>query len=207
MDSTTTPQPGTIRTGGRTQRNRRAVLAAALEELNLYGYGGLSAARIADRAGVHRTTVHRRWPDLGDLIVEALVDAAAAEIRMPDTGNIRGDLKSLLRSIAARIDTIESRARIKALISDSARSPQIGAIGRAVWTTRFQVGETVIQRGIDRGELRDDIAPMTIFSMFVAPLYLRLLITDERLDHKFIDDVIRIGLDGSLAPHPSKSEP
>jgi AcrR family transcriptional regulator len=206
MDSATTPHSGTVRTGGRTERNRRAVLAAALEELSLYGYGGLSAARIADRAGVHRTTVHRRWPDLGELIIEALTESAAADIRMPDTGNIRTDLKALLRSIAARIDTIESRARIKALVSDTARSPQIGAVVRTVWTTRFQLGEAVIQRGIDRGELRNDAAPMTIFSMFIAPLYLRLLITDERLDHKFIDDVINLGLQGSQRRNPNGSE-
>ena len=40
---------------------------------------------------------------------------------------------------------------------------------------------------------------MTIVETLVAPVYLRLLITDAPLDHRFLDDVIRLGLEGALA--------
>lgn len=72
------------------------MLAAVLEELSVRGYGGLSVARIADRAGVHRTTIHRRWPDRGGLIAEALLDSASAAIAIPDSGEVRQDLQTLL---------------------------------------------------------------------------------------------------------------
>lgn len=192
--------PGTVRPGGRTARTRDAVLAAALEELNEFGYGGLSTARIADRAGVHRTTVHRRWPDRSELIAEALIDDAALDIPMPDEGNVRADLRVLLGAIAAHIDTEQARQRIRALVSESARSQTITSVVTRAWTTRFEIGEEVIRRGIARGEIRDGIAPMTIFATFVAPLYLRLLITDERLDEQFIDEVVAIALDGAGRP-------
>ncbi len=195
--------PGTVRTGGRSQRNRQAVLAAALQELNDRGFGGLSAARIAERAGVHRTTVHRRWPDLGTLVVEALTEAASGEIEVPDTGSVQNDLTGLLRSVAARIGASEARRRIRGLISDAARSAEINSIARRFWTQRFELGEMVIQRGINRGEIRGDIAPMTTFSIFIAPLYLRVLITDEPLDHEFIDSVVALGLRGAT-PTPGR---
>lgn len=194
------PQPGTVRTGGRTARIRDAVLAAALEELNQFGYGGLSTARIADRAGVHRTTVHRRWPNHADLIAEALIDDAASDIPMPDEGNVRDDLRKLLRAIALRIDTRRARRRIRSLVSDSGRSPTIASVVSRVYSTRFEVGEEVIRRGVARGEVRGDITPMTIFTTLVGPLYLRLLIIDERLDEQFIDDIITVALDGAT-PH------
>lgn len=177
------------------------MLAAALEELNQYGYGGLSTARIADRAGVHRTTVHRRWPNHADLIAEALIEDAAAEISLPEEGNVRDDLTVLLRAIAKRIDTKRARRRIRSLVSDSARSQTIAAVVKRVYSTRFEIGEEVIRRGVARGEVRDGFAPMTIFATFVAPLYLRLLITDERLDNRFIDDVITLALEGAI-PRP-----
>ncbi len=175
------------------------MLAAALDELTEYSFAGMSTARIADRAGVHRTTVHRRWPDQADLITEALLQEAGAAIPIPDTGTVRGDLRSLLRDIAGLIDFPERRRRIRALLADASRSPQIGALVSRVWTARFELGREVIERGVARGELRTDIPPATLLATFVGPLYVRLLITDERIDDEFIEDVIDAGLDGVRA--------
>ena len=187
---------GTRRTGGRSARVREAVLAAALEELTEYGFAGMSTARIADRAGVHRTTVHRRWPDHEELIVEALLESAGAAVEIPDSGTIRGDLYALLHSIAALIDTPERRRRIRSLLADASRSPEIGRLVSRVWGARFELGREVIQRAVERGEARADIPPETIFATFVGPLYVRLLITDERIDSEFIENVIDACLDG-----------
>ena len=193
---------GTVRTatrrpGGRSARVRAAVMTAAMQELAEYGCAGMSAARIADRAGVNRTTVHRRWPNLEDLVSEALLDSASDAIAIPDTGSVRGDLVLLLHEIAGYIDSEPSRSMIRALVSDAARSAAIGDIVSQVWTTRFHLGEEVIVRGIARGELRDDIPPGTLLSTFTGPLYVRLLITDEHIDAAFLEAVIDIGLDGA----------
>ena len=159
----------------------------------------MSAARIADRAGVNRTTVHRRWPNLEDLVAEALIERATDAIPMPDTGTVRGDLRLLLHEIAGYIDTAETRNRIRALLSDAARSPVISAVVSRIWTTRFRHGEQVVARGVARGELRDDIPPATILAAFTGPLYVRLLITDERIGDDFIAAVINLGLSGAQA--------
>ena len=197
MPESTDTRPGTTRPGGRSQRNRQAVLAAALDELNTYGYGGLSAARIAERAGVHRTTVHRRWPRLADLISEALIDAAATAVTIPDEGNIHSDLRVLLHSIAGLLESEDARRTVRSLVSDTARSETIGTVVRQVWTARFHVGQTVIERAIRRGELRADIEPITIFSTLIGPIYLRILITDQPLDEQFLDDIVTLTLDGA----------
>ena len=178
-------------------------MTAAMQELAEYGYAGMSAARIADRAGVNRTTVHRRWPNLEDLVSDALLDSASDAIAIPDTGSVRGDLMLLLDEIAGYIDSEPSRSMIRALVSDAARSAAIGDIVSQVWTTRFRLGEEVIVRGIARGELRDDIPPATLLSTFTGPLYVRLLITDEHIDAAFLEAVIDIGLDGA---HRSSSK-
>jgi len=122
---------------------------------------------------------------------------AAAPI--PDTGTVRGDLYRLLQGISALIDTPERRHRIRALPADASRSPEIGALVSRVWTTRFELGRRVIERGVRRGELRADIPPATILATFVGPLYVRLLITDERIDDEFIEAVVDSGLDGARA--------
>lgn len=201
----TVPDVRKPRPGGRAARVRAAVLAAARDEFAEFGYGGLSPSRIAERAGVNRSTIHRRWASLDDLLAEALIEHVAEAIPAPDTGNVRDDLQQLLRSIAGYVDTEAARARIHALVGDAARSPAVGAIVRSIWTTRFRMGEEVIARAVARGEVGQDVPPAAIVTTLVGPLYVRLLLTGDRIDDTFIDNVIEIVLDGAR-PHPSRAE-
>jgi AcrR family transcriptional regulator len=197
----TVPQTKTVATrsrpGGRTARVRAAVLHATLREFTQSGYGGLSMSRIAERAGVNRSTIHRRWASLDDLLADALVQGAATAIPAPDTGNARDDLQLLLGSIARYIDADGARARIRTLVGDAARSPVIGAVVSSVWTTRFHLGEEVISRAAARGEIRGDIPPATLFATLVGPLYVRLLLTDQRIDDDFIHAIVDVVLNGA----------
>ncbi len=173
---------------------RAAILAAALAELSEHGYAGLSAAGVADRAGVNRTTVHRRWPDRAELVADALRESSEAATPIPDTGSFRGDMEQLLHSIATTIDNAANRRLIRSLVGDAARSPDIERVNRDLFLRRFVQGAAVVQRGIDRGEVRDDVAPMTTFNAFIGPLYIRVLITDEPLDQTFLQEVLTLGL-------------
>jgi hypothetical protein len=46
--------------------------------------------------------------------------------------------------------------------------------------------------------LRTDVPPATMLATFAEALYVRLLITDERRDDEFVEDVIAAGLEGAL---------
>lgn len=188
------------RPGGRSARVRSAVYAAAIAELTEEGYAGVSPARIADRAGVHRTTVYRRWPDLDHLLAEALLDQADVAIPIPDTGNLRDDLRELLTEIAQFFDHPAGRQRLQALVAGAARSPQAAALASDIWLRRFELGTAVLTRAIERQHLRADIAATTLMECFLGPLYLRLLLTGEPIDDAFIDAIIDIGLTGVSGP-------
>src|SRR5580693_3020763 len=86
------------RPAGRGPKVRRAVLAATLAELSETGYAALTVEAVARRAGVHKTTVYRRWPEREALVIDALTDHVAAEVPVPDTGSIDTDLRELARS-------------------------------------------------------------------------------------------------------------
>ena len=60
------------RPGGRTARIRAAVLEATVSALIEHGYDGLTMERIADRAGVNKTTLYRRWGSRAGLVVDAV---------------------------------------------------------------------------------------------------------------------------------------
>ena len=80
--STTKPRVGEQRPGGRAERVRTAVLEAAAELLTEVGYDKMRVEDVAARAGVHKTTVYRRWPTKAALTADAT--ALHSRRRRPD---------------------------------------------------------------------------------------------------------------------------
>src|SRR5262245_5375473 len=91
--------PGPARRQGRGPKVRAAVLAATLAELAEGGCAALTMEGVARRAGVHKTTVYRRWGDRESLVVDALTDLIAVEVPVPDGGDVAADLRALARAL------------------------------------------------------------------------------------------------------------
>ena len=69
----------------RSEKSRRAILDATLELLAEQGFDGLSIEGIADRAGVGKTTIYRRWNNKEALVSAALRDMRSS-LEMPQPG-------------------------------------------------------------------------------------------------------------------------
>ena len=48
----------------------------------------------------------------------------------------------------------------------------------------------MLQRGIDRGELRADVDLEAVIDSYVGPIFYRFLVTDAPLDAKFADTLV-----------------
>ena len=79
---------GTRRPGGRTERTRLAALNATLELLGERGYAELTVEAVAERSGVHKTTLYRRWESAEGLVAAALLIGTEQEWDAPDTGSL-----------------------------------------------------------------------------------------------------------------------
>src|SRR3954468_22217388 len=95
--------PGAVRPGGRTARTRERVLDAVTSLLLEGGYDALTVDAVAERSGVHRTTVYLRWRDTGTLLSDALDAAREQAWEPPDTGSLPGDLVEINRQIVAAL--------------------------------------------------------------------------------------------------------
>ena len=192
--------PRVTRPGGRSARVRAAVLAATLEELALRGYEGLSFEAVATRAGVHKTTVYRRWPERPALVLDALLELSERTVPLPDSGSLHGDLLVLARAIAANLCSPEVAAVLRALIA-ARREPAIAAAVDRYWRTRFDLVAQVVRRGIARGELPADASSDMLIEALIGPLYLRALVTGEVLDEAFVAGVVEVVLAGVRGAH------
>src|SRR5215204_2865619 len=92
-------ETGTQRPMGRPRDERadRAILAAALELMAEHGVRDLRMDDVADRAGVGKATIYRRYRSKDELVTAA-VAALVSEIEVPDTGSTRGDLLGLMQA-------------------------------------------------------------------------------------------------------------
>lgn len=178
---------GTTRPGGRTARTAQAVFAATLAELAARPYADISIDTIAARAGVHKTTVYRRWHAKPDLVVEALSHAADARIEVPDTGSVEADLRALSRSVHATLSSPEGAATTKAVCAAASTSPEIAGLMARFWRIRLGAISTIVDRAIDRGELPEQTDAAATFEAVSAPLYYRLLVTGTPLTEQAAD--------------------
>lgn len=175
---------GTTRPGGRTARTRAAVRDATLAELAEHGYEGLTVEAVAERSGVHRTTVYRRWGGVDGLIVDALDLAGADDWRPPDTGSFAGDCRALADEVLRSFADPAQGAASAAIVAASFQSARAAEALRAFYADRHERAEVVVSRAVSRGELPAGTDAAAVVRAVVAPLYHRLFITRELLDER-----------------------
>jgi AcrR family transcriptional regulator len=199
--------PGSARRGPKV---RAAVLAATLAELAGTGYAALTVENVARRAGVHKTTIYRRWKDREGLVTDAMTDLAATQVPFPDTGDIDTDLRRLARSFVAFLNSPTGQAVAAATLSDASRIPEVADAKHRFFEDRFRRAEPVISAAIARGELPAGTDPAELIRTLVAPIYLRLLVTGEPIDATTADNAAKVALAaaraGALRSAPAEGE-
>ncbi|WP_050065338.1 TetR/AcrR family transcriptional regulator [Rhodococcus sp. RD6.2] len=175
------------RPGGRSARVREAVFAATLSGLSERGYASLTVEDVAERAGVHKTTIYRRWGTLAQLVAEAVVDLSETTVPVPDTGALESDLHEMARSIVALVTSESGRAIVAALFSDAVRTPEVAAIKREFYAGRYALADVVVQRAVGRGEIQQNVSAADLLAAIAAPIYYRLLVADLPVDRAVAD--------------------
>jgi AcrR family transcriptional regulator len=189
-------RPGEQRPGGRSARTRATVLAATADLLAEVGYENLTYEAVAERAGVHKTTVYRRWPTKPDLVADASRERSEQLVEVPDTGGLVSDLVALARAVANNIGSEVGGAMTKTLVAAAATSPSIAEATHEFWHERLRLTGVIVERAIARGELPAGTDANLVIESLVGALYVRLLLTGEPIDSAVADQVARAVAEG-----------
>ncbi len=165
------------------------MLDAALAVLSEEGVDKLTVADIAQRSGVHETSIRRRWGSRENLICDALLNNSEQHLPIPDTGSLREDLVAFASELAAYHSTPLGRALLHALATVG-DDQSLAEARTAFWRTREELAGAMIERAVARGELPETVDTRLTLEALIAPLHFRTLLTDEPLDQ---------GLPGKLA--------
>jgi AcrR family transcriptional regulator len=194
----TEPRVGQQRPGGRAARVRADVLRCAAELLTEVGYDKMSVEDVAARAGVHKTTVYRRWPTKPELVADAVGANSADAVPIPNTGSVLEDLRLFARQIAANIGSEGGARRSRSIVAAAASSEELTTAMQAFWADRFASSAAIVQRAIDRGELPPATNANLIIEAVIGPLWVRLLLTGEPISNDLADQVAELVTAGAL---------
>ncbi|WP_308164712.1 TetR/AcrR family transcriptional regulator [Nonomuraea sediminis] len=181
------PAPGTVRPRGRTERVRAAVLAATRAELEAHGYPALTMERVAEIAGVAKSTVYRRWRDPAGLLAELLAELTMTEVPLYDTGSIDLDLRQLAMGISRFYANPVWRPMMLGLIAAGVNSPRAAEVLHDFFRARNDQAAEAVRHAIKRGELPADTDPVEVIRAVGAPFYYRMLVTHEPVDDALVE--------------------
>ena len=177
----------------------RAILQATIELLGEEGYEGLSIEAVAARAGVGKTTVYRRWPSKEPLVVDAIKRYKSPEDPQPprEDETTRDALGRVLGGFIRAVGRSESGRMMAGLVAEMARNPELAKAVRAgILEHRRSVVFAILQRGIERGEVRPDIDIEIVADMLGGTVVMRVLLTGGAVTPHLIRTAVDTILDG-----------
>ena len=163
--------------------------------LDEVGLQAVSMDGVAARAGVGKATIYRRWDSREDLLIDA-VAGLVASVEVPETGDIRADLVTLLVRLRTFMSEMKGGSIFPWLIGEVAAGTEVGKhYAEAVILPRRRMIAQMISRGIENGSLRRDLDVQLAVDMISGPTLLRKMMTpirgvDERWEEKLVDALL-----------------
>jgi AcrR family transcriptional regulator len=188
------------RPGGRSARVQAAVFEATFQLLEEGGYEGLSMASIAERAGVHETSLYRRWTTKEQLVLDAVNRRVAQEIPVPDTGALRSDLVAVLRSLQLFLQSRVGQAMFQTAVA-TLHVPELRAFRQEHWRQRRAHLQILFERAIARGEVSPQVDSQLLLETLSGIMYMRLFVVNEPVDEMLPERVVDLILSGANQLH------
>jgi AcrR family transcriptional regulator len=175
------------RTGGRSAKVREAVLQAARQILMERGAEALTHRNVAQLANVNASTVYRRWPDRARLIADVFKSTADSMVRLPDSCSLADDLLQFLQMISAMLSSSEGRKLAQGGISAvSSGDEMVRSAIRELWDQRFKQAEKIFEQAVARGEEGYKRQRRVILETLIAPVWFRILVTQEPVNEEYL---------------------
>ena len=182
----------------RSERSRRAILAAARELLAELGFRKLTIEAVAARAGVGKQTIYRWWPSKGAVVFDAMLAEIArpdGDLSLPDTGSLAADLRLVIRATVAELADPAFDVPGRALTIEIQSDPELAREYRerllgpnlAAMRERLRSAQAAgqVAEGADL-----DVGVELVF----GPIYYRWLFRLGPLDDAYADSVVAYAL-------------
>lgn len=180
----------------RSEKTKKAILTAGYELLLENGFGAVTIEKIAERAGVSKATIYKWWPNKAAVVMDAFFDAAVVRLPIPDTGSTINDIIIQVNNLAKFLISREGKV-INEVIAEGQYDQKLAETYRTIYfKPRRLDSRYILERGISRGELKEDLDIELVMDLIFGPLFYRLLITGDVVDEDFIKNLIKYVFEG-----------
>ena len=176
----------------RGPKTTRAILRAALELGEELGFDGLTIEGIAAHTGIAKTTIYRRWPNVGAIVMDAflaeITRLAAIQTRATARDSFTASMRLLAKAYRGRLGRI-----LRPLLGRAQTDENLREAVRTRWVEpRREVAREIVRRAMQSGELRADLDPDVVLDALYGPFYHRLLVpyTNGVISDAFIDALV-----------------
>jgi AcrR family transcriptional regulator len=177
-------EPGSVRPGGRTAAVRASVLRATSDMLVESGLQGLELTAVAERAGVGKSTVYRRWGSVLALVADLLCDMAAQSRPRSNTGSLRGDLRANAALVRRTLSDSRQGRLFKAIIAAATCDQRTADALSTFYDRRVAEWSPCITDAVSRGEAPVGTDAAAAIRQVSAPLYYQFLTSARPLTAK-----------------------
>lgn len=180
----------------RGERLVAKVLEATLHELSAVGYRALSIELVAERAGVNKTMIYRRWPTKAEVVRDAFGSMIDEVFTLPDEGSLRADLAAFTRRIRDIVASPRGKSLFRVMAAEG-DSTELAEVMAQIRESSACIPEAVVARAMKRGELPKGTDAELLVSCIVAPVLNWIQMDGLTVDDRRIDQVITLVLDGA----------
>ena len=180
----------------RSESTEKAILNSAHTLVTDHGFQAVTIEGIARHAGVSKATIYKWWPNKAAVVADSFFTTLKEQYPVPDTGSVIEDLVIQISNLSSFLASDEGRI-IRELIAEGQSDADVAeAYQSRYFSPRREVSRTILERGVERGEMKSGLNLELCVEMIYAPLFYRLLITGEGIDEEFLRSVVSCVLKG-----------
>lgn len=183
----------------RNVESQKSILSASYDLLLENGFQAVTVDKIADRAGVSKATIYKWWPNKAAVIMDGFLNAATARLPVPDTGSASDDILTHATNLTRFLTSREGTIITELLGEGQFDSGLAEAYRTRFFRPRRLEARSLIEKGIQLGELKHDLSIDICIDLIYGPIFYRLLVTGDTLDELYVQHIVKNALEGIRA--------
>lgn len=175
-----------------------AVIKALFEVIEEVGLPATTIDAVAERAGVGKATIYRRWESKEKLVIDA-VAGLITSVEIPDRADIAEVLVGMLRAMRGFMATAPAGTIFPWLVGEIAAGSELGRryAEAVILPRRGQLGE-LIENHVRSGELRADLDVAVAVDLLTGPVIMLKIMRGFREDPRddWVESIVETLLNG-----------